>query len=555
MGVLSDCFNRNKNPNISDKNLDLDDSGNSQEMTSFDEDKNKPLVESKEQSKSKKDNNRYYENKNNIKKENEKEDKQKEIINNIENETIEIKNNEEVENEYDKKKEIVNNIDCEILEIKNNEKAENEKEDKKKEISDEHIENKVIEIKDNKEEESGKINENEENIQNVNENIEDKKIEQNEKKENEEKRNEEINNNNGKEALDEYKTILIGLNNIGATCYMNSTLQCLSNTDQLTYYFLNEFTYEPNNNEKIMSNAYYNLIVNLWDKNNNNKSFSPDDFKEKLSQENPLFKGIAANDSKDLIQFLIERFHRELNVINHDNNFNNDYTQNDQLNEQKMKELFMNEFSTNYNSIISDLFYGILEIKSQCQVCKYLKYNFQAYSFIEFPLEKVNQFCFNTGRKINNGNNKNPDIDLNECFEYYRNPELMTGDNRMYCNICKNNCDSLYETSIYSTPKNLIINLNRGRNALYECKVIFPDVLDLHDFVGDKNGNINYELYAVICHIGPSSMSGHFVAYCKNKMDKRWYLYNDAFVTLCENNKEYQKGMPYILFYQNIIVA
>ena len=364
----------------------------------------------------------------------------------------------------------------------------------------------------------------------------------------------EDNKNNQKEILNDYKTILIGLNNIGATCYMNSTLQCLSNTEDLTYYFLNKFKYDQNNNNKIMSNAYYYLIVNLWNKENNNKSFSPDDFKEKLSQENPLFKGIAANDSKDLIQFLIERFHKELNIINNDNNFNNDYTQNDQLNEQKMKELFMNEFAINYNSIISDLFYGILEIKSQCQGCKYIKYNFQVYSFIEFPLEKVNQFCFNIGRKINN-NNKNPDIDLYECFEYYRSQEIMTGDNRMYCNICNNNCDSLYETSLYSTPKYLIINLNRGRGAVYECNVIFSEILDLHDFVADKNGNINYELYAVICHIGPSSMSGHFVAYCKNRMDKKWYLYNDAFVTLCENNNEFQKGMPYILFYQNIIVA
>ena len=364
----------------------------------------------------------------------------------------------------------------------------------------------------------------------------------------------EENKNNQKDIVKDYKTILIGLNNIGATCYMNSTLQCLSNTDELTYYFLNKFKYDPNNNNKIISNAYYNLILNLWNKDNNNKSFSPNDFKEKLSQENPLFKGIAANDSKDLIQFLIERFHKELNIINNDNNFNNDYTQNDQLNEQKMKELFMNEFAMNYNSIISDLFYGILEIKSQCQGCKYIKYNFQVYSFIEFPLEKVNQFCFNIGRKINN-NNKNPDIDLYECFEYYRSQEIMTGDNRMYCNICNNNCDSLYETSLYSTPKYLIINLNRGRGAVYECNVIFSEILDLHDFVADKNGNINYELYAVICHIGPSSMSGHFVAYCKNRMDKKWYLYNDAFVTLCENNNEYQKGMPYILFYQNIIVA
>ena len=40
------------------------------------------------------------------------------------------------------------------------------------------------------------------------------------------------------------KPILIGLNNIGATCYMNATLQCFSNTNKLTEYFLNEYKYE-----------------------------------------------------------------------------------------------------------------------------------------------------------------------------------------------------------------------------------------------------------------------------------------------------------------------
>ena len=212
------------------------------------------------------------------------------------------------------------------------------------------------------------------------------------------------------------------------------------------------------------------------------------------------------------------------------------------------------EFSANYNSIISNLFYGILETKCECQGgCRSIKYNFQVYSFIEFPLEKVNQFCFKIGRKINDNNNKNPDINLYECFEYYRSKELMTGDNTIYCNICRKNCDSFYETSLYFTPKYLVINLNRGRGAVYECNVIFPEVLEISNFVSVKK-NINYELYAVICHIGPSYMSGHFVAYCKNRNDKKWYLYNDAFVTLCEKNNEYQKGMPYILFYQNIIM-
>ena len=149
-------------------------------------------------------------------------------------------------------------------------------------------------------------------------------------------------------------------------------------------------------------------------------------------------------------------------------------------------------------------------------------------------------------------NNKtNPDVDLYECFEYYAKVELMTGENSMYCNICNCLNDCLYGTSLYSAPNYLIINLNRGRGAIYKCNVNFPQNLDIHNFLVSKDKNTNFELYAIICHIGPSSMSGHFVSYCRNRIDKKWYLYNDGFVTLCKNPSDYKKGMPYILFYQS----
>ena len=340
---------------------------------------------------------------------------------------------------------------------------------------------------------------------------------------------------------------------------MNATLQCLSNTPSLTDYFLKMFNYEINNKNRLMSNEYYNVVKNLWDYKNNNKYFSPDSFKEKLSQENPLFKGIQANDSKDLINFLLERFHLELNEPRNDqnNNIMNNYeiTQNDQLNEDKMLNIFLQEFKMKYNSIISNLFYGMFETRSQCQNCKNIKYNFQVYSFLEFPLEQVNNYCFNKGKRQSyNLNNQNPDVDLYECFEYNCNLDLMTGENQMYCNICNSTQDALYGTHIYSAPNYLIINLNRGRGAVYECKVIFPEKLNLLNFITFKNGNTYYELYAVICHLGPSSMSGHFVAYCKKKKDDhhKWYLFNDAIVSECQKQEEYRNGMPYILFYKAI---
>ena len=244
-----------------------------------------------------------------------------------------------------------------------------------------------------------------------------------------------------------------------------------------------------------------------------------------------------------------------MNNVEEEKDNNIDYNNNDQyqMNELYMLNLFLKEFKENYNSPISNLFYGVMETKSQCTGCNTIKYNFQIYSFLEFPLQQVNQYCFNQGKKqLYNNDGTNPDINLNECFEYYGKVDLMNGENQMYCNICKKLCDSYYSNIVYSTPNYLIINLNRGKGAVYECKVDFPELLNIINYVNYKDGITVFELYAVICHLGPSSMGGHFVAYCKNMMDKKWYLYNDAFVSPCNKNKQYRDGMPYILFYKGL---
>ena len=356
-----------------------------------------------------------------------------------------------------------------------------------------------------------------------------------------------------KEKEDEKLPFLIGLDNIGATCYMNSTLQALSNTNGLTKYFLNEFKYDPNDITKKMSNEYYKVLINLWDKNKKKGSYSPNDFKNVLSVENPLFAGIQANDSKDLINFLLERFHSELNKKNNQQ-VNINYNVN-QLNEMETLGKFLQDFQNNYKSIISDCFYGVLETKNQCSGCNTIKYNFQIYSFLEFPLEQVNIYCFQNGRRnalINNDGSK-PDVDLLECFDYYQKIEMMTGDNQMYCNFCQANLNAYYNTSLYSLPLYLIINLNRGKNAVYQCKVNFPEKLNLLNYVSYKDGVTALNLYAVICHYGPSSMSGHFIAYCRNQKDNKWYSYNDSIVTECTKPKPYNDIFYFINLHEVFI--
>ena len=79
---------------------------------------------------------------------------------------------------------------------------------------------------------------------------------------------------------------------------------------------------------------------------------------------------------------------------------------------------------------------------------------------------------------------------------------------------------------------------------MYQCNVIFPDNLNIENFVSCKNVNNNLQLYAVI-----SSVNGNIMAFCKNREDQNWYKYNNSMAIPCSEN-EYKIGKQHILFYQ-----
>ena len=121
------------------------------------------------------------------------------------------------------------------------------------------------------------------------------------------------------------KPTLIGLNNIGSTCYKNSVLQCLSQTHDLTNYILKEENKEKiinnniakkNNRELQLCPIYYDLIKNLWKKNASLKSFSPLNFMKSVEtmtkNDTVQFSLNEAGDAKDFIIFILERMHTEL---------------------------------------------------------------------------------------------------------------------------------------------------------------------------------------------------------------------------------------------------
>jgi len=330
---------------------------------------------------------------------------------------------------------------------------------------------------------------------------------------------------------------IIGLENIDVTC-MNAILQCFSNIVRLRIFLIDEEIYQylkSNQNEKQLSFALSEVLNHLW-KDLKIQYYMPENFKEKISEMNPLLKEIATNNPINLVLFILETLHNELNEAP---NFqmNNNYITNN-LNFLDVFNEFFQNFKNKNNSVISDEFYGCMNTMTTCGFCKVTIHNVQSINILFFPLEEIIEYK----------NYSYNYVKIEDCFEYYERQEIYPS---CYCNNCRQLYPAYNQSKIIYAPPTLIINLNRGRGLQFNVNVQLEEYIDLKNYIFYSESPQKYELVAIICYYGSNYSGGHFIAYCKNSNDCQWYKFNDIMVTPISFNKI--MGLPYVLFYSYII--
>ncbi|KAM6933571.1 ubiquitin carboxyl-terminal hydrolase 2-like [Xenentodon cancila] len=330
---------------------------------------------------------------------------------------------------------------------------------------------------------------------------------------------------------------LVGLKNLGNTCFMNSILQCLSNTQSLRDYCLHNSHHRDLNNNSRTNTAlmeeFAKLVQTLWTTSSSD-AVSPSEFKSQIQRYAPRFMGYNQQDAQEFLRFLLDGLHNEVNRVTfRPRGPMEDF---DHLPDDEKGKKMWSKYLEREDSKIVDLFVGQLKSSLTCCHCGFCSTVFDPFWDLSLPIAKKSY----------------GEVSLMDCMRLFTKEDILDGDEKPTCCRCKARRRCTKKFTIQKFPKILVLHLKRFSEARRSSKlstfVNFPmKDLELREFASE-NTNAIYSLYAVSNHSG-TTMGGHYTAYCRNPNSGEWYTFNDSRVTPMSSS-QVRSSDAYVLFYE-----
>ncbi|CAM9717011.1 unnamed protein product, partial [Lampetra planeri] len=294
-----------------------------------------------------------------------------------------------------------------------------------------------------------------------------------------------------------------GLRNLGNTCFLNATLQCLAYTPPLAnYLLLQEHCSTCQQSDFCLMCVMEHHVVSTF--NNSQRVLTPKVITKNITRIAKHLRIGRQEDAHEFLRYVVDAMQASC-LYGH-------------------SEL---DRYTEATTLIYQIFGGYLRSRVECMQCCNDSNTYDT--------------CLDIALYINNSSH------LVEAFGEFFNEEIL---DEYTCARCCHKGKATKTMALHRLPNVLTVSIKRYN--LYGVKInqniTYPEHLDMQPFTSTSQGEpAIYSLYSVLVHKGADSNSGHY--YCYNKIsDGKWCRMNDSIMRLVDT-KAAMSEQAYMLFY------
>ncbi|XP_068510767.1 ubiquitin carboxyl-terminal hydrolase 36 isoform X1 [Anas acuta] len=301
-----------------------------------------------------------------------------------------------------------------------------------------------------------------------------------------------------------------GLHNLGNTCFLNATLQCLTYTPPLANYLLSkEHGRACHHGGFCMMCVMQNHLIQAFA--NSGNAIKPVSFIRDLKKIARHFRFGSQEDAHEFLRYTIDAMQKAcLNGCT-------------RLDRQ-----------TQATTLVHQIFGGYLRSRVKCSVCKSVSDTYDPYLDVALEIRQA--------------------ANIVRALELFVKSDVLSGENAYMCARCKKKVPASKRFTIHRASNVLTLSLKRFANfsgGKITKDVGYPEFLNIRPYMSQNNGDpVMYGLYAVLVHSGYSCHAGHYYCYVKAS-NGQWYQMNDSLVH-CSNIKVVLNQQAYVLFYLRI---